>query len=52
MFKAIDDVVKVVQISVISWYKENGRIFPWRVTRDQYQVLVAEILLNRSLGGK
>lgn len=30
------------------WAKENGRPFPWRGTRDPFEVLVAELLLQRS----
>lgn len=32
------------------WGKKNGRHFPWRETSDPYQVLVAEILLQRTRG--
>lgn len=33
---------------LIKWGKENFRDFPWRKTRNPYNVLVAEILLHRT----
>lgn len=35
--------------SLLQWYQRNGRSFPWReVDRTEYEVLVAEILLQRT----
>ena len=34
--------------SVLRWYSENGRDFPWRHTRDPYHILVAELMLHRT----
>lgn len=34
--------------SLISWGKTHRRTFPWRGTRDPYQILVAEVLLHRT----
>jgi A/G-specific adenine glycosylase len=33
---------------VRAWAREHGRRFPWRETRDPYQVLIAELLLQRT----
>ncbi|HIH73523.1 MAG: A/G-specific adenine glycosylase [Thermococcaceae archaeon] len=34
--------------SLLSWYYQNGRSFPWRETKDPYQILVAELMLQRT----
>jgi len=34
--------------SLLDWYKENGRNYPWRVTKDPYKILIAEIMLRRT----
>ena len=31
-----------------SWYRRNGRDLPWRRTRDPYQVLVSELMLQQT----
>ena len=36
---------------LLSWWEQNGREFPWRRTSDPFQVLIAEILLQRSRSG-
>ena len=33
---------------LLAWWEENRRVYPWRETRDPYQVLVAEVLLHRT----
>ncbi|MHB8560352.1 MAG: HhH-GPD family protein [Thermoplasmataceae archaeon] len=33
---------------LISWWKVNGRPFPWRSEKDSYRILIAEILLHRT----
>jgi A/G-specific adenine glycosylase len=33
---------------LFEWWKESHREFPWRNTRDLYQVLISEILLHRT----
>lgn len=35
-------------LAAIFWYRREGRRYPWRLTRDPYRVLVAEILLQRT----
>ena len=34
-----------------AWGRANYRSFPWRETDDPFQVLIAEVLLQRSRGG-
>lgn len=38
----------VIRNKVIRWYDIHGRNFPWRMTRDPYRVLIAEVLLRRT----
>src|SRR6266542_1579694 len=33
---------------LISWFRTNGRSFPWRQTDDPFRLLIAEILLQRT----
>ncbi len=33
---------------LISWWRLNGRSFPWRTTDDPYRIFVAEVLLHRT----
>ena len=34
--------------SVVSWFRSNGREFPWRDTRNPYHILIAEVLLRQT----
>ena len=40
--------IAVAKSNLLSWGSHNLRDFPWRVTRDPYAVLVAEVLLHRT----
>jgi A/G-specific adenine glycosylase len=33
---------------MLAWFRSSGRSFPWRKTDDPFQVLVAELLLQRT----
>jgi len=33
---------------LLAWYDKNKRVLPWRGTRDPYQVLVSEIMLQQT----
>jgi A/G-specific adenine glycosylase len=33
---------------IIAWYNEEGREFPWRITKNPFQILIAEMLLRRT----
>ena len=37
-----------IQTSLLSWFQDNGRTFPWRKTRDPYKVLIAEKPLQQT----
>jgi A/G-specific adenine glycosylase len=34
--------------TIVGWQRRNARLFPWRSSRDPYEVLVGEILLQRT----
>lgn len=34
--------------ALTSWYHENGRVLPWRETRDPYAILVSEVMLQQT----
>ncbi|MCK4481620.1 DNA glycosylase [Candidatus Bathyarchaeota archaeon] len=40
--------IRYVRERLLDWYKENGRDYPWRKTRDPYEILIAEIMLCRT----
>ena len=42
------EMAQILRNIVISWYRHNGRYFPWRTTKDPYKVLIAEVLLRRT----
>lgn len=33
---------------LFKWYRENGRVLPWRKTRDPYRVWISEIMLQQT----
>lgn len=41
-------VVKGTVRIVLSWYKKYHRSLPWRKTRDPYQILVSEVMLQQT----
>jgi A/G-specific adenine glycosylase len=34
--------------TLTNWYHKNGRVLPWRQTRDPYAILVSEIMLQQT----
>lgn len=40
--------MKTLSEDLLKWWKINQRQFPWRVERDSYKLLIAEILLHRT----
>ncbi|MBA2846609.1 A/G-specific adenine glycosylase [Methanococcus maripaludis] len=38
----------LVKSELLEWYSKNKRSFPWRYTKNPYQVLVSEILLQQT----
>jgi len=45
-------VTRELHKATLSWFYENGRKFPWRDTSDAYQVLVAEVCLQKTNADK
>lgn len=41
-------LVKNIQKKLLDWFKVEGRLFPWRATKDPYRILVAEKLLQQT----
>jgi A/G-specific adenine glycosylase len=35
--------------NLLKWFKKNKRNFPWRETSDPYKVLIAEIMLQKTI---
>jgi len=33
---------------LFNWYRQNGRDFPWRHTKDPYKIMIAEFMLHRT----
>lgn len=40
--------LRALRGKLLSWWRRNGRAYPWRRTRNPYRVLVAEVLLHRT----
>ena len=40
--------IKKFQKVILDWYRENRRDFPWRRTKDPYEILVSEIMLQQT----
>ena len=45
----IEDKYKLVRERILDWYKGNKRDYPWRKSRSLYQILVTEILLQKTI---
>ncbi len=37
-----------LRVSLLDWYRQNRRDFPWRKTTDPYKILIAEIMLQQT----
>ncbi|MDP3901346.1 MAG: A/G-specific adenine glycosylase [bacterium] len=40
--------VQKLQKTVLGWYKNNKRDLPWRKTKDPYEILVSEVMLQQT----
>lgn len=38
----------LVADALVAWFREHGRNYPWRRTRDPYAILVSEIMLQQT----
>jgi A/G-specific adenine glycosylase len=36
------------RLTLLKWYRRNGRDLPWRQTRDPYRILVSEFMLQQT----
>lgn len=43
-----NEKIRRIRKELLSWYRKNGRDYPWRRTRDPYRILMAEIMLQRT----
>lgn len=46
------EVIENFCSGLLSWTSENVRTFPWRETSDPYEILIAEILLQKTAAEK
>ena len=44
-----EDKYILVRERILEWYKENKRIFPWRKSKSLFQILITEILLQKTI---
>lgn len=49
---AQQQVIKDFQSELLGWASDNLRNFPWRETADPYEILIAEILLQKTAAEK
>jgi len=40
--------IAIFRRRIISWYRENGRVYPWRERKDPFRILIAEMMLRRT----
>jgi len=40
--------IEIFRRRITSWYKKNGRLYPWRKEKDPFKVLIAEMMLRRT----
>ncbi len=45
----VEDKYSLVRERILDWYKVNKRDYPWRKSRSLYQILVTEILLQKTI---
>jgi len=46
------DTIEEFRTALLGWAVDNLRTFPWRTTTDPYEILVAEILLQKTAAAK
>lgn len=47
-----DNLASYFRGSLLSWFRESARVFPWREDRDPFHMLVAEKLLQQTAASK
>jgi A/G-specific adenine glycosylase len=48
MTEGINIDIDFLHSFVIQWFIKNGRVFPWRLTKNPYNIFIAEALLRRT----
>jgi len=41
-------MLKEAAEKILCWFRQYGRKFPWRETKDQYKILISEVLLQKT----
>ena len=44
-----EDKYYLVRERILEWYKDNKRDFPWRKSKSLFQILITEILLQKTI---
>jgi len=44
-----NSTIEYVQLSLLKWFENEGRVFPWRVSENPYHILLSEKLLQQTL---
>ncbi|MEM0133676.1 MAG: DNA glycosylase [Thermoplasmatales archaeon] len=52
MFQNKSSTVNDIQEKLIGWWKHGGRDFPWRHSKDPYIILIAELMLHRTIASQ
>ncbi|MEP7188853.1 MAG: A/G-specific adenine glycosylase, partial [Roseiflexaceae bacterium] len=42
------EILAIVRGALLEWFAGHGRDLPWRHTRDPYQIMVSEIMLQQT----
>src|SRR5215203_3023029 len=48
LFSESPENLEILRSALLEWFAENGRDLPWRHTRDPYEILVSEIMLQQT----
>lgn len=46
--KKTDFIYKQLPDTLLSWYKQNARVFPWRQDTEPYHIWISEIMLQQT----
>jgi A/G-specific adenine glycosylase len=48
LFSESPENLEILRSALLEWFAANGRNLPWRHTRDPYQIMVSEIMLQQT----
>jgi len=43
-----EEYISIFRKKILKWFDKHDRNYPWRITRDSFRVLIAEIMLRRT----